>query len=181
MFEEYIGVIKMFAGNYAPRGYAFCDGRLLSIMDHQTLYSILGNSYGGDGKKTFALPDLRGRIPIGQGYSPGLVRKKIGEKGGQEKTILQEKNMPAHSHPLNSNSAAGTSNNPHNNFPALSGVKVNPVKPPYAVKVYSSAYDTQMHARSIGLSGENEPFDNMPPYQSISFIICMDGIYPGRA
>ncbi|WP_339717715.1 phage tail protein [Cyclobacterium amurskyense] len=181
MFEEYIGVVKMFAGNFAPRGYAICDGRLLKIKDNQSLFSIIGNMYGGDGRTTFALPDLRGRMPVGIGNGQGLSTKKIGEKGGQEATKLEEKNMPAHSHTLNSSSEAATSSNPKDNFPALSHVKVNRFKPPYAVETFAGTSNSNMNDKTIGLSGQNEPFDQMPPYLGINFIICIQGYYPARS
>ncbi|WP_339905628.1 tail fiber protein [uncultured Cyclobacterium sp.] len=180
MFEEYIGVIKMFAGNFTPRGYAPCDGRIMSIKDNQSLFSILGDMYGGDGKTTFALPDLRGRMPVGSGSGPGLSPKKNGEIGGQESFQLEEKNLPAHSHILLSNSIKANSNNPENNYLALSQVKVNRFRPPHAVKSYAETSNSKMNEKSISETGGNEPFEQMPPYLSINFIICIQGYYPAR-
>ncbi|MBI0398458.1 phage tail protein [Cyclobacterium marinum] len=180
MFEEYIGVIKMFAGNFTPRGYAPCDGRIMSIKDNQSLFSILGNMYGGDGKTTFALPDLRGRMPVGSGRGPGLSPKKTGEKGGQETCQLKEQNLPSHSHSLLSNSVKANSNNPEGNYLALSQVKVNRFRPPYAVQSYAETSNSLMNEKSISETGANEPFEQIPPYLSINFIICIQGYYPAR-
>lgn len=127
--EELMGTIKMFAGNFAPRGYALCNGQMLAISQNQALFSILGTTYGGDGRTTFALPDLRGRVPLGPGQGPGLSNRQPGEKAGNETSTLSVANLPAHNHTLSANSGAGNTNSPQNAFPALSQVQIDRSNP----------------------------------------------------
>ncbi|NHE56144.1 phage tail protein [Cyclobacterium plantarum] len=179
--EELIGVIKMFAGNFAPRGYAFCNGQLLPINQNQALFSILGTTYGGDGRTTFALPDLRGRVPIGPGQGPGLSTRQLGEKGGWETTTLTVANLPAHNHTLSANSGAGNTNTPQNTFPALSQVQIDRSNPPVAVNAYDNSANTTMNAQAVGIAGQSQAFDHTPPYSGVNFIICIQGIFPSRS
>src|SRR5437899_12703586 len=115
----FIGEIVMFAGNFAPRGWAFCNGQILSIAQNTALFSILGTTYGGNGQTTFALPDLRGRVPMHPGQGPGLTNHTLGEVAGSETTTLLSSNMPQHTHALNCNSAAGTQPSPSSGFLAV--------------------------------------------------------------
>ncbi|WP_205603591.1 phage tail protein [Cyclobacterium sp. SYSU L10401] len=179
--EELMGTIKMFAGNFAPRGYAFCNGQLLAISQNQALFSILGTTYGGDGRTNFALPDLRGRVPIGPAQGPGLSNRQLGEKGGKESTTLTVANMPPHNHSFSANSGGGNSNTPQNNFPALSQVQLDRSSPMVPVNAYDNSANTQMNAQAIGTAGQGQAFDQMPPYSGINFIICIEGIYPSRS
>ncbi|MDN3688649.1 phage tail protein [Cyclobacterium jeungdonense] len=178
--EELMGTIKMFAGNFAPRGYALCNGQILAISQNQALFSILGTTYGGDGRTTFALPDLRGRVPMGPGQGPGLSNRQLGEIGGKENTTLTVANLPAHNHTLSANSASGNTNNPQNAFPALSQVQIDRSNPPVAVNAFDSAANTTMNAQAIGIAGQSQAFDQMPPFCGMNFIICTEGIYPSR-
>ncbi|MBE0584359.1 MAG: phage tail protein [Desulfofustis sp.] len=176
----FIGEIIMFAGNYAPEGWALCNGQLLSISQYSALYSILGTMYGGNGTTTFALPDLRGRMPLGPGSGPGLTPRTQGWIGGSENATLTASNIPAHTHPataaINVSSSEGTSASPVGNVLAKSGDG----RPDY-----SSSAGSQMAAGAIsvtvGSSGAGgSPFPIIPPVQVINFIIALDGIYPIR-
>ena len=109
MSEPFVGEIRMFAGNFAPRGWAFCDGQLLAVSQNDALFSLLGTIYGGDGRTTFGLPDMRGRIPIHAGHGPGLSERRLGAKGGAEQVTLTVNQMPSHGHPARADTAIGTS------------------------------------------------------------------------
>lgn len=166
--EPFIGQIMMFAGNFAPRGWAFCNGQLLSIAQNTALFSILGTTYGGDGKTTFALPDLRGRAPLHWGHGPGLSNRNLGESGGQEAVTLTVDQMPAHGHALNASDAAANVRQPTN-----------------AVLAQSESYtqsrpDVTLNPAAIGNTGGNLPHPNMQPFLGISFIIALQGIFPSR-
>lgn len=177
--EGTIGEIKMFAGDYAPRGWAMCNGQLLTIDQNNNLYAVLGNTYGGDGKTTFALPDFRGRIPIGSGEGPGLSKRKLGEKGGEETITLTEQNMPPHNHQLMVSSlppttpAVNRTNSPKDSllgdYPATAQI--------YYKSTASDKLNT-MHPDVIATTGASQPHTNMPPFLGIHFIICIAGSYP---
>lgn len=169
MSQPYIGEIRMFAGNFAPQGWAFCDGSLMSITDNPTLFNLIGTTYGGDGQNTFALPDLRGRLPIHQGS--GFA---VGQNGGVEQVTLTANQIPVHTHPALGQSQAGNQSNPKNEVWANS-----------ALNQFSSAGVTQsqgpndtMNAGAITSSGGNQPHDNLMPFLAVSFIISLFGIYP---
>ena len=171
--EEMIGVIKMFAGNFAPRGWALCDGQLLPIAQNTALFSILGTTYGGDGRTTFALPDLRGRIPMHPGSGPGLTRRRLGEKGGSENNTLNVNQMPSHSHsvPLHAPVAKGTTDKDKDSNASDAGF------------VKASLPDTQTQTFTLDAEhvGGNQPVNNMQPFQCVNFIICLQGIFPSRS
>ncbi len=168
--DSYVGEIRMFAGNYAPVGWAFCDGSLVPISENETLYTIIGTTYGGDGQMTFALPDLRGRLPMHSGTGSGLTPRIIGEKGGAETATLTRNQMPAHSHLVNAVSALGNQNDPTGNLPANTDT---------FDKEYSDASaDIQMKQSMTGVSGGNQPFSKVAPYTAINFIISLYGSYP---
>ncbi|AUS07266.1 phage tail protein [Tamlana carrageenivorans] len=162
----------MFAGNFAPRGWAFCDGQLLAISQNQALFSLLGTTYGGDGRTTFALPDLRGRVPMHAGNGPGLTPRTQGAKSGSETNTLSVSQMPSHSHPVNAVAEDGDQSVPTGNVPA--GTKV-------LDKEYANATpNTVMGSAMIGNQGGGQPVNNMQPYTAIRFIIALSGIYPSR-
>lgn len=170
--EGFIGELKMFAGNFAPRGWALCEGQLLSISENQALFSILGTTYGGDGRTTFALPDLRGRTPVGAGRGPGLSEVRQGRKMGAETTTLTTQNLPSHNHrisvdlPTHNFEESGEDLMPGN--AALLGVN-NPV-------------NGKIHEEfSTVHNGGNQPFNNVQPSLGMSFIICLQGIFPSRS
>ena len=169
--DPFIGEIIMFAGNFAPRGWAFCDGQLLSISTNTALFSILGTTYGGDGRSTFGLPDLRGRVSVHPGQGPGLSSRRLGEKAGRETVTLSVAQLPAHNHPQNATSSNAETGSPTN---GLLGTFPGPA--------YDSdgTADTQMKSTSIGDTGGGQDHDNMQPYQCVNYIIALQGIFPSR-
>ena len=174
--EGYIAEIRLFAGNFAPRGWAFCQGQILSITQNTALFSLLGTTYGGNGQTTFALPDLRGRVAVGPGQGPGLPSVNLGEVSGEPAHTLIIAEMPAHNHQAQaaSNSNPGNSSSPSGNTWATSTTRDN---------VYiNSAPDGPMAANTvtIGIAGNSQPHNNMQPYMGMNYIICMEGIYPSR-
>jgi microcystin-dependent protein len=178
--EGYIAEIRMFAGNFNPRSWLFCSGQVLSIAQNTALFSLIGTIYGGNGQTTFALPDLRGRIPIGaSAQGPGLPSYQLGEMGGVENTTLLSTNLPAHNHTLTgsvvptaaadgllSPDPAGRRPGPMALFSASAADLV-----PMAPYVVSGA---------TAIAGNSQPFSNMPPYIGMNYIICIEGIYPSR-
>lgn len=170
--EPFIGQIMQFGGNFAPKGWAFCNGQLLPIATNTALFSILGTTYGGDGKVTFGLPDLRGRVAIHAGTGPGLTPRQIGQNSGSETVTLSINQMPAHTHyvsPHYSNNPGQI--NPANNYPANLGA-------PNAV--YGATADGTMGAAVVSNAGGSQPHDNMQPWLCVNFIIALQGIYPSR-
>jgi microcystin-dependent protein len=157
----------MFGGNFAPRGWAFCNGQLLSIAQNTALFSLLGTTYGGNGQTTFALPDLRSRAPVHFGQGPGLTNRDLGEQGGEETHTLITTEMPAHSHPAGANNSGQTTNRPADAVAARGGA-------------YASSADTSMGPASSPPAGGSQPHNNMQPYLAINYIIALEGIYPSR-
>lgn len=170
MDEAYIGEIRLFAGNYAPRYWAFCNGQLMSIEQHATLYSILGTRYGGDGLTTFALPDLRNRVPMHWGNGPGLTPRQIGEQGGSSTVTLTEQQMPSHHHRANASSSA-------NNQSPEGAVWGSPAGR-RAPSIYHPNPNSQMHPDALMPAGGGQPHNNRQPYLGLNFIICLDGNVP---
>lgn len=171
--EPFIGEIKLFAGNFAPRGWAFCDGQLLPINQWQALFSILGTMYGGDGRTTFALPDLRGRVPLHPGTGPGLSTYSVGENGGAEQVALNVNQMPTHTHSLNANTNVGNNPNP-------AGASIADTKGNDKDYMKSGEVNTAMSAQSIGSTGGGQPHENRQPYLAVNYIIALQGIFPSR-
>ena len=175
--EDYIGEISMFAGNFAPKGWAFCQGQLLPISQNTALFSLLGTTYGGNGVTTFALPDLRGRSPIGTGQGPGLSNYDLGQTGGTETVTELTSQMPVHNHALKASTAAGTTNTPGSG--TYLGKAVTPDR--QEVNLYTEAVpDTTIGPASIGNYGGSQPQSIRDPYLTINYIICLQGIYPSR-
>ncbi|KFE68251.1 phage tail protein [Hyalangium minutum] len=175
MSEPFLGEIRMFSGNFAPSGWALCDGQLLSIAQNSALFSILGTTFGGNGQTTFALPDLRGRVPMGWGQGPGLSPRTIGEQSGSETVTLIATQMPAHTHAMMANSGQGTQFTPEG---AVSAAAVESTQQP--LNLYSTTPNTTMSPQAIGIAGGSQPHQNMQPFLCISFIIALQGIYPSR-
>jgi len=176
--EPYLGEIMLFAGTYCPSGYAECNGALLPIAQYQVLFAIIGTTYGGDGLTTFAMPDLRGRVPIGWGQGPGLSYHTQGQPGGTESEALTILQMPAHSHSvtisLPASSTAATKGTPENNIPAV---------PERSVAAYTDASaDKAMRSptATVGPAGNNLPHNNMQPYLTLRYCIATVGIFPSR-
>lgn len=169
--SPYIAEIVLFGGNFAPRGWAFCNGQLLSISQNTALFSLLGTTYGGDGTTTFALPDLRGRVPIHaggfNGQGPGLSLYALGQTAGEEAHTLNNNEMPQHTHPLPASTADATSNRP------------DPSRVPARGGAYAGNGSTNTSLPSSA-SGGNQPHNNIQPYQALNYIIAVEGIYPSR-
>ncbi|SFT87514.1 Microcystin-dependent protein [Lishizhenia tianjinensis] len=184
--EPFIGQIIMFGGNFAPRGWAFCDGQILPIATNQVLYSILGNEFGGDGRTTFALPDLRGRAPIGPRTGPGLSTYCIGEKGGVEDVTLNIQQMPSHSHMAQTTADLNGQSTPGDED-VLSPEVVLASGSGTSSEIYSSSPANTKMGNSISAtttlanSGGSQSHENMQPYLAVNYIIAIDGEYPIRS
>lgn len=192
MSDPFLGEIKMFGGNFAPRGYAFCWGQLMAISQNSALFSLLGTTYGGNGQSTFGLPDLRGRSPVGFGQAPGLSNVNLGEIGGSANTTLTLNNLPAHSHAVTGTASVavpvitteGTSTSPSSTS-VLATTVDNAAGA--EVKVYGAGPGTTTLAPfnvsvsgSTSVVGNNFPFDNHSPYLGVNFIIALEGVFPSR-
>lgn len=164
MAQPYVGEIRMFAGNFAPAGWMFCEGQLLPISENETLFQLIGTTYGGDGQSTFALPDLRGRIPIHQGN--GFI---LAETGGAEEITLTVQQIPAHAHAALGAAVTGDQTSANGALPANS-VTITPY--------LNSAPDSPFHAGAVGPTGGYQPHTNFQPYLCIDFIISLFGIFP---
>lgn len=171
MSEPFVGEIRMFAGNFAPRGWAFCDGQLLAVSQNDALFSLLGTIYGGDGRTTFGLPDLRGRLPIHAGSGPGLSPRRLGAKGGAENVTLTVNQLPSHTHTFSGSTAPGTQSNPAGNV--LAGRAGD------NTYVEDTAL-TAMSSSSVSNVGGSRSHTNLMPFLCINFIIALFGIYPSR-
>lgn len=171
MSEPFVGEITMFAGNFAPRGWAFCDGQLLAVSQNDALFSLLGTIYGGDGRTTFGLPDLRGRIPIHAGSGPGLTPRQLGSKSGEENVMLTVSEMPSHSHQLTASAATADSRDP---VPDL--VFATAQADTYVEDLTAA----NMNASAISSVGGGQSHSNLMPFTCIHFIIALFGIYPSR-
>jgi len=164
MAQPYVGEIRMFAGNFAPAGWMFCEGQLLPISENETLFTLIGTTYGGDGETTFGLPDLRGRLPIHQGN--GFV---LAQSGGVEQVTLTVQQIPAHSHPLAASTGPGNANSPAGDLTGESA----------AVKIYVAEQPTaSLSPLAMTATGGSQPHDNFQPYLCINFIISLFGIFP---
>ncbi|GAA3989017.1 phage tail protein [Mucilaginibacter dorajii] len=175
--DPYIAEIRMFAGTYAPQGWATCDGQIMSIAQNNALFALIGTTYGGDGVQTFALPDLRSRAPIHAGQGRGLSSYVQGQTGGSESVNLSQQQLPAHSHLVNGVSTAANQSTPGGFFPALS----NDPAAGTLINSYSDAKpDQQMNATTISLTGGNQPVATLSPVLAVTFIIALNGIWPPR-
>lgn len=179
--EGMIGEVRIFAGTFAPRSWAFCQGQLMAISENSALFSVLGTTYGGDGRTTFGLPDLRGRAAVGPGTGPGLPTVRLGEKEGRETTTLLAQNLPSHHHTLNVSNTAGATSTPTNAFPALSQVQTERGGENYGVNSYGNAPNSNMNNNVLGNTGGSTPVDIRNPYLPCNYIICLYGIYPSRS
>jgi microcystin-dependent protein len=162
----------MFAGNFAPIGWAFCDGQLLAVSQNDALFSLLGTIYGGDGRTTFGLPDLRGRIPVHQGTGAGLSARPIGSNGGAEDVTIGTSEMPVHNHPLQATTGPGADANPAGKVTADSpSVKVYIEDPP----------SVSLASATVANSGGSQSHRNLQPFLCINFIIALSGLYPSAS
>ncbi|MEO1216891.1 MAG: tail fiber protein [Bacteroidota bacterium] len=175
MNDGYIGEIRMFAGNFAPSNWYFCNGQLIQIVDNQALFAIISTLYGGDGRTTMALPDFRGVFPMSYGRSSTTgTNYNIGQRGGNETTTLTQLNLPAHSHPLVASNTPGNLNSPQSALLGNTGT--------FDQEYVNTASDlVQMSSQAIGPTGNGQSFSNMSPYLAVSFIICHTGTFPSRS
>ena len=175
MSDAYAGEIRMFGGDYAPPGWHKCDGSLLSVNTYQLLFSLLGTAYGGDGVKTFGIPDLRGRIPVGQGLGPGMTNRVMGQAFGSEDVALTQAQLPAHSHTFAATKAQAVLPSPAN---AFFGAQTD------NDKIYTQAKSgnvlAAMAAATVIPEGGSQPHNNRMPSLGITYIICLEGSYPTR-
>jgi microcystin-dependent protein len=171
MAQPYVGEIRMFAGNFAPASWMFCEGQTLAIIDNETLYQLLGTTYGGDGVQTFNLPDLRGRVPIHQGTGPGVgVTFPLAERAGVEEVTLTVQQIPVHNHPILA-AGPGSAISPGGNLPAES----------YNVTPYiNDAPNGNFASTAISPAGGSQPHTNFQPYLCVDFIISLLGIFPSQ-
>ncbi len=179
MSQGFIGEIRLFAGNFAPKSWAQCNGQLLPINQNQALFSILGTFYGGDGVSTFALPDLRSKLPIGTGSGGGLTPRTIGQTGGVETVSLAVSQLPQHSHVLTPvcNNATADATDPTGAFPGYPDPNVGGSMPLYAS---AATGNTHMSAGTSANTGGNQPHSNLQPALAVTFIICTQGYFPSR-
>src|SRR5436305_2364 len=173
MSNPFVAEIRMFAGSFAPTGWALCDGQLLAISQNTALFALLGTFYGGDGKSTFALPNLEGSLVVGQGQGAGLSDYSIGQSSGVPNVTLIQTEMPFHTHQVR----ADTLDNPDGSAPTNAALGSNA-----NTAVYSSATSplTQMNPFSLAIAGASFPHNNMMPYLCLTFIIALQGIFPAR-
>jgi microcystin-dependent protein len=174
MSEPFVGEIRMFAGNFAPRGWAFCDGQLLAVSQNDALFSLFGTVYGGDGRTTFGLPDLRGRIPLHAGTGPGRSPRRLGSKGGEETVTVTVNQLPSHTHAMTATTGAAVGRDPVGSqqdlAPATAGGDG------YARQLQPVA----MNAAAVGSAGGRQPHTNLMPFLCVHFIVALFGIYPSR-
>ncbi|MGE3801485.1 MAG: phage tail protein [Candidatus Kapaibacterium sp.] len=173
MTEPYIGQISMVAFNFAPRSWALCNGQLMSIAQNTALFSLIGTTYGGDGRTTFALPNLQSRIPLHKGTGPGLTPRVEGESSGSETVTLVASQMPSHNHLVEANGNPGGQFTPINGFWAAEGGETT--------ATYAATANGVMNANAISNTGGSQPHNNMQPYLVIAFVIALYGYFPPRS
>jgi microcystin-dependent protein len=165
--DPFLGEIKLVPYGFEPRGWAYCDGRELPINQNQALFALLGTNFGGDGRTTFGLPDLRGRVPVGAGAAATGTTYALGETGGDESVKLTVGQLPPHGHAVRASSGAATTKKPASAWPASGGA-------------YAATSDTTMGATMIGRSGSGKAHDNRQPYLALAYVIALQGIFPSR-
>ncbi|MBS0590494.1 MAG: phage tail protein [Proteobacteria bacterium] len=171
MADPFVGEIRLFAGNFAPVNWAYCNGALLPIAQYDALFTLLGTTYGGDGQTTFGLPDLQGRVPVHQGQGPGLSPYVLGQKGGVENVTLTTNQYPSHTHGFVASSDAGTAAGPGSDVLAASA----------SIKAYTDALpNVGLNATALPPSGGGLPHENMQPSLCVNFIISLFGIFPSQ-
>lgn len=168
--EPFLGQIMLVPYNFAPRGWAFCDGSLLPINQYTALFALLGTMYGGDGRTTFALPDLRGRVPVSSGQGPGLQSYPLGEAAGSESVTLVTAQIPAHIHMVQAATSASAPD-PAGHFPGTDGL----------TNIYDATAGATMNPQMIGPAGGNQAHENRQPFLVMNYIIALEGIFPSRS
>ncbi len=172
MASPFLAQIRIFAGNFAPRGNARCDGQILPIAQNTAVFSLLGTTYGGNGQTTFALPDLRDRVPMHTGNGPGLTQRFLGEAGGTSTVTLISAELPSHNHLANASATAGTDSSPTNENFGAGGGRGRP-------SIYTATAPTIPMAPASAAGG-NQPHNNLQPYLGLTFIIALQGVFPAR-
>ena len=172
MSEPFLGEIRIFGFNFAPRGYALCDGQILPINQNQSLYSLLGTTYGGDGRTTFALPDLRGRAAAHVGTAPGGTTKQLGSKSGAETVALTMGEMPSHNHAVSADASIATTSNPTGARYAQTSTPIDHAPDP--------GNAVAMNAATVATNGSGLGHENMQPFRAINFCIAIQGLFPPR-
>ncbi len=175
MAQPYVGEIRIFAGNFAPAGWMFCEGQLLPISEYETLFQLIGTTYGGDGQSTFALPDLRGRIPLHQGTNPGTgTNYQLAETGGVEQVTLTMQQIPIHTHTMLGTTQGAIDTDPNGRLTAVSA------QVQYATALGGAPANQQMAPQSVSPVGGSQPHTNFMPYICINYIISLFGIFPSQ-
>jgi microcystin-dependent protein len=167
MSEPFVGEIRIFAGNFAPRGWAFCNGQLLSIAQNTPLFALLGTTYGGNGSTTFALPNLQGRAPMHWGNGAGLTPRQLGESSGSPTVTLLSTEIPAHTHQFTGTASAADQASPGQNVLA-------------DTEIYANPPNATLSPTTVGAAGGSQPHNNMMPYLGLTFIIALQGVFPAR-
>ena len=173
MSEPFTAEIRIFAGNFAPRGWAFCNGQLLPIAQNTALFSLIGTTYGGDGRTTTALPNLKGRVPMHPGRGPGLTSRRLGQRGGSETISLTEAQMPNHNHTLRGSSDTPDSRQPGNSLGATAAGRGGTV-------LYGNTNPVDMASNVVANTGGSQAHNNLQPFLAMNFIIALVGLYPSR-
>ena len=177
MSSPYVGEIRMFAGSFAPAGWMTCDGQLLPISEYDTLFNLIGTTYGGDGQSTFALPNLAARVPIHQG-SNGTTTYNLADNGGVTQVTLTTNQIPLHTHPIIADGNSGTTGSPSNAYYAKAAPRTLYTVPTDAVSNPDSPIFRNFNAGMLPVQGGSQPHDNMQPYLAITYIISLFGIFP---
>ena len=175
MSNPFVAEIRIVPFNFAPAGWAFCDGQILPLSQNTALFSLLGTTYGGNGKSNFALPNLQGNAPLQQGQGPGLSQYFLGETGGSQTVTLLSSEIPAHTHQARAATGGTLSPTPTNNIWATLGSSRTP--PP----LYSDTQNAQMGFTALSVTGGSQPHNNMPPFLALNFIIALQGVFPSHS
>lgn len=180
MSEPFLGQITLFPYSFPPKGWADCAGQVLPISQNTALFSLLGTYYGGDGRVTFALPNLQGRVAVSQGMAPGLSPYELGEEGGQETVTITSATAPGHGHSLNATTTHGAANTPAGNL--LANALVGTPREGDRGNIYNPAHpDTTLAPASIGPAGGSQPHNNVQPFLALRYCIALNGIFPARS
>ena len=174
MADPFVAEIRIFPFNFAPKGWAFCDGQLLPLSQNTALFSLLGTTYGGDGKSTFALPDLQGSVPLHEGQGPGLSLYDLGQTGGSQTVTLLTSEMPAHSHVLGASVETGTQGS------LTANTTISASFGGTLYQTNTSANLVAMNFQAVSIAGGSQPHNNMMPYLTLNFCIAMQGVFPPR-
>lgn len=175
MSEPFIAEIRIFAGNFAPRSWAFCNGQLLPVSQNTALFSLIGTTYGGDGRSTTALPNLKGRVPMHPGRGPGLTSRRLGQRGGSEMISLTEAQMPNHTHTMR------TYSRPGNLFQPDTNRSLSRSRNGFAYQSNNTSSLVALNSNSLLSTGGSQPHNNMQPFLAMNFIIALQGLYPSRS